>query len=84
MIFRVQLEKRIHPYTELPVNPFLKPLDLNTRISMSIREWDIEAKNETEVRKFLKEAYDKGFANVRGYRLRSIEPLTPSAEGEPG
>jgi hypothetical protein len=40
---------------------------------MSIRAWEFDAEDETEVRRLLAEAHEAGIANVGGgYRLRSI------------
>lgn len=41
-----------------------------------VREWEIEAKNEREVRRLLKEAQDADLPNVRGFNLRSIERIS--------
>lgn len=81
--FKVALHRRIRDNYHSPEpNPFLAPLPAPGRThSMSVREWELDARDEAEVRRLLKEAQDTGVANVRGYSLRSIERL-PETVGE--
>lgn len=41
-----------------------------------LREWEMEAKDEAEVKRFLGEAREQNLVNVRGFTLRSIEKTT--------
>lgn len=75
--FRVELHRRIHRPGERAVNPFLAPMPApGQRSMMNVRSWEFEAKDEAEVRRLLEIAYERKYANVVGYTLRSIERLT--------
>jgi hypothetical protein len=73
--FKVALHRRIRENYHSPEpNPFLAPIPAPGVVhSMSIREWEFDAKDEDEVRRLLEEAREQGVANVAGYHLRSIE-----------
>jgi hypothetical protein len=77
--FKVTLHRRVREnYSGLPEpNPFLASIPAPGRThQMILREWTFEAKNETEVRKLLNNAYGAGIPNVQGFSLRSIERLS--------
>lgn len=75
-MFRVELERRIFGPNERPRNPFFAGLPPeNATHEISVRSWEFEAKDETEVRALLAEARVHDIGTVRGYRLRSIQKL---------
>lgn len=79
-MFRVELDRRLFRPGEHNRNPFYASIPAPGKtIEMSVRSWDFEAKDEAEVRKLLTDAQEQGIGNVRGYRLRSITLLHPSA-----
>ena len=76
--FKVELE-RPAPSEGQTRNPFVGGICGN--ITMSIRSWEFEAKDEAEVRRLLDEAIAQNIPNVRGYRLRSIQEIRPGKGG---
>lgn len=78
MRFKVKLERVLNPIGGKAINPFLVNLcliDMGDTVSVSVREWEMEAKDESEVRKFYEDACKRDLPNVRGYNLRSIERI---------
>ena len=72
-IFKVEIERPApNVYNEPPSNPFLRKLNLDDTVTMHIRSWTIEAKDEAEIKAFFADAKEKDLDNVRGYQLRSI------------
>jgi hypothetical protein len=68
---------------EWPFNPF-KVRDIFAASRVRCRVWEIEAKDEAEVRSYYDEAKRDGLENVRGYVLDSIAlaPLSATARGD--
>lgn len=82
--FRVALHRRLRDGYGPEPNPFLAPLPAPGKTAtMSVREWEFEAKDEAEVRRLLDEARERDVAAVRGYSLRSIERLPEPQQAEP-
>lgn len=71
-LFRVELDRVDRLAGERDHNPFLRDIWSLPPVHKTVRSWEFEAKNEAEVRKLLKEAYEQNLPNVRGFNLRSI------------
>lgn len=86
-IFKVALHRPVRKNRHgMPdPNPFVASLPAAGRKSnWIVREWTFEARDEAEVKKLLSEAYGSGIEGVRGFTLRSIEPVTAiNPEGQP-
>lgn len=84
-MFKVALHRRMRDsYGTMPEpNPFLGGLPPDGKtVQMHVREWELEARDETEVRRLLQEAYDADIPNVRGYSLRQITRLPSPQEAK--
>jgi len=70
-LFKVTLRKEKGKYK----NPF-KPIHFNLTDTVEVegRSWELEAKDEDDVKKLLEEAGDH--PNVRGFYLHSIEEIS--------
>lgn len=81
--YRVELVRHV-PLVDMPRNPFLASIDVLKPIpcSTTARVWEFEAKNEREVRRLLKEAFEQNLPNVRGFHLGSITRLCICADPE--
>jgi hypothetical protein len=82
--FKVQLERPC-ANDGRPKNPFLIAdiFNPNYRLRSLVREWEIEAKDEAEVRELVRQAHEADIDNVRGFRLRQIERVKePTVDGE--
>lgn len=77
--FKVLLEKPegIYGGTDRPLNPFeIRDIfNQSLHCRMSIREFEFEADSEKDALRLYEEAQRHDIANVRGYRLRSIEEI---------
>lgn len=69
MIFNVE----IHRPTPSDCNPFLEALSLDSKVTMLVRTFVVEAESEDEVRQLFKEAQDNDLHEVRGFTIRTIE-----------
>lgn len=66
-------------------NPFavqLSNISLDLKSTYSVRSWEIEAKNEAEVRRLYQEAVEQKIDNVRGYVIRSIKRIDGAVDRE--
>jgi len=68
-MFTARLERVIPKY----FNPFKFVHPLDSVVDVEVRTWDIEAKDEEEIRKFFLEAKEEDHHNVRGFDLVSIK-----------
>jgi hypothetical protein len=85
--FKVSLHRRIRDnYSGMPEpNPFLAPIPApGITHPMSVREWEVEAKDEAEVRRLLKRAREMLIPSVHDYSLRSIERLPETVKPSAG
>jgi hypothetical protein len=83
-LFKVELHRPMRKnYHGMPEpNPFLAKLpEPGRKSNWIVRSWTFEAKDETEVKKLLDEAYGADIDGVRGFSLRSIEKVTQSDAG---
>lgn len=70
MRFKVEIIRR-HPRSG---NPFY-PTRIDSTSEATIRRWEMDCKDEAEVRRFFAEAKARGHANVAGFELHSITSL---------
>jgi len=70
MRFKVEIIRH-HPRNG---NPFY-PIRIDGTGKATIRQWEMDCKDEAEVRQFFAEAQAEGHANVVGFELHSITPL---------
>jgi hypothetical protein len=78
-LYRVKLVRRV-PLDPIKGNPFLLAIDVLKPVPCraTYRQWEFEAKNEAEVRRWLKAAQKQRLANVLGFELESIEECVPA------
>lgn len=75
-MWRVELDRRLLSPGEHARNPFLGGIPApGTTVTMSVRAWEFEAKDEAEVRAILDSARAADLPAVRGYKLRSIQRI---------
>lgn len=73
-LFKVELEKIKIPYPQRR-NPFY-PGAIHGTTEVEIRRWEMNAKDEDEIKKFYQEAFDANHPNVKGYCIRSISRVS--------
>lgn len=72
--FKVEVERSLGLLDG--ANPFeIRDIFRDRLVTMSIRVFEFEAKDETEVRRLFEEAKAADIAEVRGYSLRLIEQI---------
>lgn len=81
-MFRVELHRPSVRYGERDPNPFLRDIWNIPPRPVTVRSWEIEAKDEAEVRAYLDEAYKQKLPNVQGFTLRLIERIEPTVSME--
>jgi hypothetical protein len=66
---------------ERPINPFLiRDIFSMPRTTHRSRVWEVDAKDEADVRRLLDEARAAGIEQVRGFELWEIEAIEPPLE----
>ncbi len=70
MMFHVTISRLKNP----PRNPFVAGSILRREETL-VREWEMDCESEDEVRQFFRDAKEQDLPNVRGFQLRSIEPI---------